>query len=168
TVQRAISADHIFDISGIGYTPTGECSIDGQVIDPTHYPALTLAIRTGVLCNDARMREEENLWRVEGDPTEGALLVLGGKTGFPQHLGEAAWPRLDAIPFESQHSFMATYHHDSDGQPWIFTKGAPERILSMCTTQWQHNGEQPLDTDYWRQMVTRTAAQGLRLLALAC
>ncbi len=168
TVQRAISADHIFDISGIGYTPTGECSIDGQVIDPTHYPALTLAIRTGVLCNDARMREEENLWRVEGDPTEGALLVLGGKTGFPQHLGEAAWPRLDAIPFESQHSFMATYHHDSDGEPWIFTKGAPERILSMCTTQWQHNGEQPLDTDYWRQMVTRTAAQGLRLLALAC
>src|SRR5690606_27889715 len=136
--------------------------------DPTHYPALTLAIRTGVLCNDARMREEENLWRVEGDPTEGALLVLCGKTGFPQHLGEAAWPRRDAIPFESQHSFIATYHHDSDGQPWIFTKGAPERILSMCTTQWQHNGEQPLDTDYWRQMVTRTAAQGLRLLALAC
>jgi magnesium-transporting ATPase (P-type) len=168
TVQRVVCADHVFDVSGVGYAPVGACSLDGNLVDPSHYPALTLAIRTGVLCNDARMVETDGLWHVEGDPTEGALLVLGGKTGFSQDIGEAAWPRLDVIPFESQHCFMATYHRDADDTPWIFVKGAPERILDMCTDQLHHDGEWPLDTDYWRRIAIQTAAKGLRLLALAC
>ncbi|HEY0286727.1 MAG TPA: cation-transporting P-type ATPase [Pseudomonas sp.] len=164
TVQRVVCAGHVFDLGGVGYAPVGDCSIDGRIIDPAHYPALCLAIRTGVLCNDAHLRSEDGLWHVEGDPTEGALLVLGGKTG----LSEDAWTRLDSIPFESQHRFMATHHRDGNGQSWIFVKGAPERILDMCDTQLNHDGEHPLDVDYWRRMITDTAAQGLRLLALAC
>ncbi|MGP1615488.1 MAG: HAD-IC family P-type ATPase, partial [Pollutimonas bauzanensis] len=160
TVQRVASAGHVFDVGGVGYAP--------RIIDSEHYPALAMAIRAGVLCNDATLREDDGLWRVEGDPTEGALLVLGGKTGFTQHLGDEAWPRLDSIPFESQHRFMATYHRDSDDEPWLFVKGAPERILDMCGTQLGHDGERPLDVDYWRRMATDTAAQGLRLLTLAC
>ncbi len=168
TVQRVASAGHVFDVGGVGYAPMGDVSIDGRIIDSEHYPALAMAIRAGVLCNDATLREDDGLWRVDGDPTEGALLVLGGKTGFTQHLGDEAWPRLDSIPFESQHRFMATYHRDSDDEPWLFVKGAPERILDMCGTQLGHDGERPLDVDYWRRMATDTAAQGLRLLTLAC
>jgi ATPase, P-type (transporting), HAD superfamily, subfamily IC/ATPase, P-type (transporting), HAD superfamily, subfamily IC len=168
TVQRVVCAGHVFDVGGVGYAPVGDCSIDGRIIEAGHYPALAMAVRAGVLCNDARLREEDGLWRVEGDPTEGALLVLGGKTGFTQQLGDEAWPRLDSIPFESQHRFMATYHRDSDDEPWIFVKGAPERIFEMCGGQLDHDGEHPLDVDYWRRMATGTAAQGLRLLALAC
>lgn len=168
TVQRVVCIGHVFDVGGVGYAPVGDVSIDGRIIDPEHYPALAMAIRAGVLCNDARLNEDDGLWRIEGDPTEGALLVLGGKTGFTQHLGDAAWPRLGVIPFESQHCFMATYHRDSDSEPWIFVKGAPERILDMCGAQLGHDGERPLDVDYWRRMATDTAAQGLRLLALAC
>lgn len=164
TVQRVVCAGHVFDIGGVGYAPVGDCSIDGQIIDPSHYPALGLAIRTGVLCNDAHLRNEDDLWRVEGDPTEGALLVLGDKTGFVA----TQWARLDSIPFESQHRFMATHHRDGEGQSWIFVKGAPERILEMCDSQRGHDGDHPLDVDYWRRMTTDTAAQGLRLLALAC
>lgn len=167
TVQRVVCADHTFTISGSGYIPFGECRIDGQIIDPSRYPSLTLAIRTGVLCNDAQLRETNGRWYVEGDPTEGALLVLGEKTGFPQQLGIVAWPRRDTIPFESQHSFMATYHHDSEKAPWIFVKGAPERILAMCTSQLQQGDAQPLDTGLWQQKIVQTAARGLRLLALA-
>jgi magnesium-transporting ATPase (P-type) len=167
TVQRVVCAGHVFDVGGVGYAPVGDLSIDGHIIDPDHYPALAMAIRVGVLCNDARLSEEDGVWRVEGDPTEGALLVLGGKTGFTQRVGDAAWPRLDAIPFESQHRFMITYHRDSDGEPWIFVKGAPERILDMCSAQLSHDVERPLDVDYWRRMATDMAAQGLRLLALA-
>lgn len=115
TVQRVVCAGHVFDVGGVGYAPVGDFSIDGRIIDTEHYPALAMAIRAGVLCNDARLRQEDDSWRVEGDPTEGALLVLGGKTGFWQHAGETAWPRLDTIPFESQHRFMATHHRDSDG-----------------------------------------------------
>jgi len=169
TVQRVICADHVFEVGGIGYAPGGDFSIAGNIVDADHYPALSMAARAGVLCNDARLREEDGVWRVEGDPTEGALLVLGGKAGFTQHVGDAAWPRLDVIPFESQHRFMATHHRDSDGEPWIFVKGAPERILDMCTTQMNHDGgASPLDIDTWHRLATATAAQGLRLLALAC
>jgi len=168
TVQRVVCNGHVFDVGGVGYAPVGDVSIDGRIIDPAHYPALELAIRAGVLCNDANLSEDDGLWRVDGDPTEGALLVVGAKTGFSQHLGDEAWPRLDVIPFESEHRFMATYHQDSDGDPWIFVKGAPERILDMCNAQLNHDGERPLDVDYWRRMATDTAAQGLRLLALAC
>jgi len=168
TAQRIACAGHVFDVGGVGYAPVGDISIDGRIIDPEHYPALAMAIRAGVLCNDARLRDDEGRWWVEGDPTEGALLVLGGKTGFTQRLGDEAWPRMDTIPFESEHRFMATHHRDGDDEPWIFVKGAPERILDMCVAQLGHDGERSLDVDYWRRMATDTAAQGLRLLTLAC
>jgi magnesium-transporting ATPase (P-type) len=168
TVQRVVCAGHVFDVGGVGYAPVGDFSIDGHIIDTSRYPALALAIRTGVLCNDARLCEEEGLWRVEGDPTEIALLVLGDKAGFTQTAGNVSWPRIDTIPFESEHRFMATHHSGPDGEPWIFIKGAPERILDICAYQWGHNGERPLDVDYWSSMIRRTAAQGLRLLALGC
>lgn len=167
TVQRVICASHGFDVGGVGYAPVGGFSIDGRLIDVGHYPTLSMAIRTGVLCNDARLCEDDGVWQVQGDPTEGALLVTGAKAGFPLDAGDAAWPRIDSIPFESQHRFMATYHRDADANPWVFVKGAPERILDMCAFQLNHDGEHPLDVDYWRRMATDTAAQGLRLLALA-
>ncbi|THF55589.1 cation-transporting P-type ATPase [Pseudothauera rhizosphaerae] len=168
TVQRVVCGGHVFDVGGVGYAPVGDFSVDDHIVDTDRYPAFELAIRAGVLCNDARLREDEGLWSVEGDPTEGALLVMGAKAGFTQHAGEAAWPRLDSIPFESEHRFMATWHRDADGESWIFVKGAPERVFEMCDAQLDHDGEHPLDVDYWRRMATDTAAQGLRLLALAC
>src|SRR5690606_20685690 len=56
----------------------------------------------------------------------------------------------------------------ADETGWILAKGAPERILDMCSAQQGPHGEHPLDADYWRRMATDTAAQGRRLLALAC
>ncbi|WP_026296007.1 cation-transporting P-type ATPase [Aromatoleum toluclasticum] len=168
TVQRFVCGGHVFDVGGVGYAPVGDFSVDGRIIDIAHYPALQMAMRAGVLCNDARLREQDDLWSIEGDPTEGALLVAGHKGGFTQHAGDTAWPRVDSIPFESQHRFMATWHCDPDGDSWIFVKGAPERILDMCESQLDHDGLRSLDVDYWRRMATDTAAQGLRLLALAC
>jgi len=168
TVQRVVCAAHRFEVGGVGYAPVGDCTLDGRIIDPDHYPSLALAIRIGVLCNDARLHERDGHWQVDGDPTEGALLVLGGKVGFTQHIADAAWPRLDSIPFESQHRFMASQHRDSDGACWLFVKGAPERLMEMCDHQLGDSGAQPLDADYWRRMATDIAARGLRLLALAC
>ncbi len=169
TAQRVICAGHVFEVGGVGYGPTGDFHLDGHVVDVDRYPALSMAARAAVLCNDARLREENGVWRVEGDPTEGALLVLGGKAGLTRHAANAAWPRLDVIPFESQHRFMATHHRDSDGEPWIFVKGAPERILDMCAFQMKSDGtDAPLDPGAWHRLGSATAAQGMRLLALAC
>ncbi|MFY9477555.1 MAG: HAD-IC family P-type ATPase [Aquabacterium sp.] len=134
TVQRVVCAGHAFDVGGVGYAPVGDCSIDGRIIEPARYPALSLALRAGVLCNDARMRQD----------------------------AEAQWRRLDSLPFESQHPYMATHHQDAEGQSWLFLKGAPERVLDMCDRELAHAGERPLDADHWRRMATDTAAQGLR------
>lgn len=167
TAQRVVCAGHVFDVGGVGYAPVGDFSIDGHIVETQHYPALAMAVRAGVLCNDAHLRKKGDIWRMLGDPTEGALLVLGAKAGLMQEMAAAEWPRLHSIPFESARRYMATHHLGPDGKSWIFVKGAPERVLEMCRYQLAHDGEHKLDRDYWRQMETETAAQGLRLLALA-
>jgi len=168
TVRRVVCAGLDVDVEGVGYEPVGDFSIGSRVIDTDRHPALSLALRAGVLCNDAQLRDDHGVWQVVGDPTEGALLVLGHKAGFTQHIGSAEWPRLDSIPFESQHRFMATWHRDADGQSWIFVKGAPERLFHICGFERGDDGERPIEIDTWRRMATDTAAKGLRLLGLAC
>ena len=168
TVQRVVCADRAFDVGGVGYEPSGEISVDGRPVDAANHPALEQALRAGVLCNDARLRQDDAGWSVEGDPTEGALLVLGRKAGLTERGENAEWPRLDAIPFESLNRYMATWHRNADGAGWLFVKGAPERILDICASELGEAGQRPLDPDYWRRMATDTAARGLRVLALAC
>ena len=101
------------------------------------------ALQTGI----AGLTEAEVRRRLAQYRPNRLALVLGGKVGFQQHVGNEAWPRLDSIPFESQHRFVATFHRDSDGEPWLFVKGAPERILGMCRAESGDDGEQPLDVD---------------------
>jgi magnesium-transporting ATPase (P-type) len=167
TVQRVVCAGLDVNVTGAGYTPEGEFREGERAIAVSRHPALALALRAGVLCNDARMVEEGGHWSVIGDPTEGALLVLGRKGGLEQADAESAWPRLDSIPFESQQRFMATAHRDDEGRPWIFAKGAPEKMLDISVCELGPGGERALDVDTWRRMATDIAARGLRLLALA-
>ena len=119
------------------------------------------------MCNEARLHQEGEAWQLEGDPTEGALLSLGLKLGLDPQALAAERPRSDAIPFESEHRFMATLHHDHAGQAMVYLKGAPERILDMCEAERVGDSVRPLDPDYWRRLATDTAARGLRLLAIA-
>src|SRR5690606_22773324 len=76
-------------------------------------------------------------------------------------------PRLDSIPFESEHRFMATQHSTAAGEPWIFVKGAPERMLDIGARQRTAGGEEALYVDYWRRAATETAAPGPRTQAVA-
>src|SRR5690606_13446083 len=99
---------------------------------------------------------------------EGALLVLGHKAGMADEASAAVCVRIDSIPFESERRYMATLHRDADGEPWVFVKGAPERVLDLCDTELHRDGERPLDVDQWRRMATDPPARGLRVLALAC
>ena len=85
--------------------------------------------RVSMLCNDAELHREEGAWKVEGDPTEGALYPFGNKLGLERLAEQSAYPRIDAIPFESEHRFMATMHKDASGRQSLRVKGAPEVIL---------------------------------------
>ncbi|MCX7945650.1 MAG: cation-transporting P-type ATPase [Hydrogenophilus sp.] len=165
TVQRIVTFDGQAEITGVGYAPQGRFVMEeGHAIDPE---LLTEIARAALLCNDARLYEVDGEWRLEGDPTEGALLTLALKAGLDARSEGEARPRRDAIPFESEHRFMATLHHDPSGQLLLYVKGAPERLLSMCTQQRTARGDQPLAADLWRTRLDELAAAGYRVLALA-
>ncbi|MDJ0808437.1 MAG: cation-transporting P-type ATPase [Gammaproteobacteria bacterium] len=167
TVQRMITADGMVEVSGVGYDPHGGFSVEGQDLPSDSRPEIMELCRTGLLCNDATLMEEDGVWRIQGDPTEGALVVLGVKAGLEPMSLLQGLPRDDLIPFESQHRFMATLHHDHTGQGFIYLKGAYEAIVPRCL--WQRSGvtNAPLDRDRWLARQEAIAALGQRTLALA-
>jgi magnesium-transporting ATPase (P-type) len=166
TVQRIVCAQHGVDVSGVGYAPQGGFHVDGKTIAPD---AIVQEIAlAALLCNDARLEQRDNQWLLHGDPTEGALYTLALKAGLDQAQTLSQFPRTDSIPFESEHRYMATLHHDHAGKAVVYLKGAPERLLDMCSHQRCADGSlAALDPDYWRRKATDLAARGLRLLAVA-
>ena len=167
TVQQVVTADRVFEVSGVGYAPTGGFSVDGAPILPEEAMDLQAIARAARLCNDAVLREQDGEWRMEGDPTEGALLTLASKAGLDPVAEQERFHRVDSIPFESEHRFMATLHHDHHGHGVIYVKGAPERVRAMCANEQGPEGPQPLRLDYWRRRMEELAAAGQRVLAVA-
>ena len=167
TVQRLIAAERIFEVSGSGYAPHGGFSIAGREVFVEDYPELAELGRAALLCNDAELLGAGDEWMLEGDPTEGALLTLAAKTGLDPIFEREALRRTDFIPFESQHRFMATLHHDLEGHGFIFLKGAPERVMEICDAERADGEDRPLRHAWWRQAMQGAAQQGFRLLAIA-
>lgn len=168
TVRTVLTADGRFEVSGSGYRPEGTLELDGRVIDAAEHPVLLEAARAAILCNDAELRQSGETWTVQGDPMEGALVSFGIKAGHDVELLRKQLPRTDEIPFDTQHKFMATLHHShEDGLAFAYIKGAPERILTMCSRQRGPVGDEPLDLDFWRRETDAIARQGRRMLAVA-
>jgi magnesium-transporting ATPase (P-type) len=167
TVQRVVTAAQSFAVEGAGYAPHGGFRSDGGEVVPESVPALIEACWIGLLCNDAALHEAGGEWRLDGDPTEGALLTLAMKAGLQRQFEPEALPRVDVIPFESEHRFMATLHHDHAGHAMAYLKGAPERVLEMCAHQRQGDDTAPLDAGYWHGRIGELAEAGQRVLALA-
>jgi len=163
TVRTVVTTDETYTVSGAGYDPHGGFAIDRGEIDPQLHPDLREILRAAALCNDASLSRKDDAWQVDGDPMEGALLIGAMKTGLELAIEAEYLPRIDAIPFETEHRFMATLHHDHEGNGYIFIKGAPERILDMCDRQ----GNNPLDRAYWEHHIETIAAEGQRVLGIA-
>jgi magnesium-transporting ATPase (P-type) len=165
TVQRVITAAQTFAVGGSGYAPLGGFSLDGRA---TELPPEALdLLRAGLLCNDAQLLERDGQWQIAGDPTEGALIPLALKAGLDAKQEHGALPRTDHIPFESEHRFMATLHHDRSGHAFIFVKGAVEQVLAMCHLHRAAGEDVPIDRAYWHAQMAATGALGQRVLALA-
>lgn len=139
-VAAAETVEGAFTVTGDGYGPAGEISPAGD---------LSRLARAAALCNDAALRERDGQWIVEGDPMEGALLAFAAKAG-----GVEPAARLDAVPFDSRHRYMAVL---TDAGVTL-VKGAPERVLRMC---------RDLDYGHWHNRAEAMAKQGLRVLAFA-
>jgi magnesium-transporting ATPase (P-type) len=165
-VVSAVTAESVYQITGDGYAPEGEVKKDGKPAD--NDPVLALMGRVSMLCNDAELFQQEGSWKVEGDPTEGALYPFASKLGMDRATELAASPRIDAIPFESEHKFMATLHKSAAGKETLLVKGAPEVILENCDRQQIASGQATsLDRAHFMQASDRLAAQGERVLGLA-
>jgi magnesium-transporting ATPase (P-type) len=165
-VVSAVTAEAAYTVTGDGYAPAGEVLEDGAPAAAD--PVLSLLGRVSVLCNDAEIREEEGVWKVEGDPTEGALYPFAQKLGLDRRAQTNLYPRIDAIPFESEHRFMATLHREAARDAFLLVKGAPEVILDNCDRQATQDGAgATLDRGRFEAEADRLAAQGERVLALA-
>ena len=189
TVQQVVGEGWTVDVDGAGYAPEGALRQAGQVLDPSalaaHLPPFMRLLEVAALCNDAGLRPpavpdgaaagteaavtgDGGGWVLAGDPTEGALLTLAMKGGVDPASLRAARPRLDVVPFESEHRYMATLHADPAGGTVALVKGAPERLLAMCSAALDAQGrQQPLDAAQWQSAIDAQARAGRRVLALA-
>jgi len=187
TVTAIVASGELFTVTGAGYTPEGVIQVASDsparvavsegtggtrlsVLDLHHRVALLECLRAGLLCNDSQLIECEAGWDIQGDPTEGALLVVAAKAGLNAPVLREELPRLDSIPFESEHQYMATLHDQGMDRPrLVYAKGSVEAIVRRCETAWDAAGHpQRLDPEAAHAPVASLAARGLRVLAFAC
>jgi Ca2+-transporting ATPase len=169
TVRRLFLEGRRVEVSGLGYQPAGGFSQDGDLIDPAGDPVLQMAARIGLLCNDALLQEEGGAWTIQGDPTEGALVVLSRKAGLDSQALGWKFPRVAEVPFSSERKLMTTIHQ-GPAEFLACVKGAPESLLPRCTRVLTASGERPLtgeDQEIIMGEAGRMAGGALRVLGLA-
>jgi Ca2+-transporting ATPase len=185
TVVQAWSGGKRFKISGEGYAPTGEFTIDGVPFDPNQDPSASLLLHGALLCNDAKLDEgrdekDNKSWRIIGDPTEGAMVVAAAKAGLRREQREKILGRVQEIPFDSDRKRMTTIHQLReegdhfcfDCPPTIaFVKGAPDIVLDLCHLMIIEGKAVPLSPEKKQEIMAINqdmARQALRVLGVAC
>jgi Ca2+-transporting ATPase len=167
-VEKIFTPEGTYDVTGRGYEPGGEVYLDDQPITglPVSLERLLLA---AALDTDATLQQADGQWQIHGDPTEGALVVLAAKNGLWKERLDHDYQRFDEVPFTSERKMMTTvFRHDSSA--WVFSKGAPDVLLNVCSF-YQHGVDLRPMTPDWRERYQREnealAREGLRILALA-
>lgn len=166
TVQSIWTAGSYFHIDKEGFYPDGSGTRRDKVTAIDEGTPLYLTLLTGVMANEASLKQKNEEFDVEGDPTETALLVSGATGGiFRDNLLED-YPLQDEIPFDPNRRFSATIHTHK-GKEFVFMKGAVEQIVRMCKNMAGPEQAQELDSDKILQQAESMASTGLRVLAMA-
>lgn len=173
TVRAIDTGDALVEVGGSGYVPQGEFTVGNAPLDkaPLTREAVAHALTAAALANDAALVNSEGRWRVQGDPTEGALLVAACKLGIAE-AEIARYPRVAEIPFTSERKRHTTVHLDRQHPDLlrVFVKGAPEILLGECRYCRENGAIVPLDDERRAELMERNrslAAQALRTLAIA-
>jgi Ca2+-transporting ATPase len=169
TVQKIYTISNTCEITGIGYEPKGYFLSNKQNINPLEDIVLKECLIAGMLCNDSNLVSVDNNWRIEGDPTEGALLVSAMKCGLSRESVQKDMPRIDSIPFESEYQYMATFHKNQKTQNNIvYIKGSVESIIARSSKTLLPSGDMVnLDVNKILEASNELAKKGLRVLAFA-
>ncbi|WP_067922073.1 calcium-translocating P-type ATPase, SERCA-type [Alicyclobacillus shizuokensis] len=169
TVQRVWADGEWFRVTGSGYNLVGNFIYEDRPIQPLRRPAVKRLVEVAAVCNNAALKpqSEEDDWLLDGDPTEGALLVMAMKAGLKPE--EAGFERIDEIPFESERKLMSVLVRQGE-EVLLLTKGAPDVLLERSSKVLTGGREEPLSQGLRRQILAahqQMAAQALRNLAFA-
>jgi len=170
TIQEVYAADTLFRVTGIGYTPNGEFLVAEKPINPSDYPQLHKLFTCGALCNGSHLVEECGLYKIIGDPTEGAILTAAAKLGLWKSKLEEEFTLVEEIPFDSDRKKMTVICKSKDGRFVAFVKGAPDILLNDCISLERGAAVEALsqhERDKILQVNTEMANQAMRVLALA-
>jgi Ca2+-transporting ATPase len=163
TVRLIFDGEKTYEVTGSGYEPKGVILYEQTTISLDELINLRQVLRIGFLCNESNVYEEDGLYKVDGDPTEGALIVSASKSGLRIEDEKDNHPQIEILPFESERGYMATLHKYKE-KKFVFVKGAPERVLDMCTMRMVDNG---LEKNKILHVANIFAKEGLRVLAMA-
>ena len=167
TITKVFTDFKEFDVEGSGYTPEGDIKLDGETIKD--HDQIKLLMTVASLSNDANLIENNGLYEITGDPTEGAMLTLSEKWGIVQEDLNEAHPRIDEIPFDSDRKMMTTFH-EMDGTYYAMTKGAPDVVIKNATKIMVDGKLEDFTEDRKREVLeenTKLAKQALRVMAYA-
>lgn len=135
TARDIYLADGItLSITGEGFEPLGHVELDGKPVRRSHHTGLDALTRAILLCNEAELHQHNNHWLWRGDPTDIALLSMAHKLGWVKETTLDQYPQINQIPFEPELRYSATFNRIDDAL-FVFVKGAPERVLSMCSLE---------------------------------
>ncbi|MEQ1839435.1 MAG: cation-translocating P-type ATPase [Verrucomicrobiales bacterium] len=171
TVRVLYVAGHSFDIAGEGYEPEGEILIEGRSLEARHLPPLLELSNCLIGCNNSHLVLEDGVWKVIGDPTEGAMLSAGHKAGGSKDRLEKKWPKHHEIPFDSDRKRQSVVRMLPDGGLRAYINGAPDLLLKHCTRIFTAEGIRSLAEDDRTEILARNAdlaGRGLRVLGSAC
>lgn len=171
TVTHVYVDGKVLEVSGSGYAPKGEVSLDGKAVTFDDVHGLKTLSTIATLANDADLTEENGTYGILGDPTEGALITFSGKQGIDEKKLEEEFPRVEEIPFDSERKMMSTFHKNYfENKVSSFTKGAPDVVLSRCK-YFLKDGEVVELTEKDREEISEQnnsfAKNALRVLAYA-
>ena len=150
TVRVVATASGRVNLSGTGYAPEGEVRRDrAGTIDGALRTELERALAVGDRANNAELHERDGRWAVQGDPTEGALVVAARKAGLEDEALDARFERVGEVPFSSERKLMTTIHTDAQRQErlLVFTKGAPDVLLARCSQELVGEESRPLTAE---------------------
>ncbi len=186
TVVQIWSGGKLLKVSGEGYVPEGQFTLNGQPFDPLKDVGASLLLHGAALCNDAKLEKVgveigENTWRMVGDPTEGAIIVAAEKGGLRRPQLEAVFPRIAEIPFDSDRKRMTTLHKSAGAKDFLnldspagdspvvaFVKGAPDIVLNLCDQIVEDGKVVPLDAKRKQTALEVNRDMARRALRVLC
>ena len=167
SVTDIFCARESYKVSGDGYNPVGEILKDGVKQEGCNV-CLEEILRAGFLCNESYLVNKDGVYEINGDPTEGALIVSSMKFGLNEDGVNKAFTRVDLLPFESDRQFMATLNRDAQNeQNIIYLKGSIEVVLKMCEFELVNSQTLPIKKSPILEQLGEYASRGLRVLAIA-